>query len=61
VLDTLKLYRVHVEGQSLGGWVASLFTLKYPQRVDKLVLTTATGYLPDEGRFPAINARTPPR
>jgi 2-hydroxy-6-oxonona-2,4-dienedioate hydrolase len=30
VLDTLKLYRVHVEGQSLGGWVASLFTLNLP-------------------------------
>ena len=26
VLDTLKLGRVHLEGQSLGGWIASLFT-----------------------------------
>jgi 2-hydroxy-6-oxonona-2,4-dienedioate hydrolase len=59
VLDTLKLYRVHVEGQSLGGWVASLFTLKYPQRVDKLVLTTATGYLPDEGAIPGYKRLNP--
>jgi 2-hydroxy-6-oxonona-2,4-dienedioate hydrolase len=49
VLDKLKLDRVHLEGQSLGGWVATLFTLKYPERVEKLVLTTATGYVPDEG------------
>ena len=52
VLDELKLDRVHLEGQSLGGWVAALFTLKYPERVEKLVLTTATGYLPDEGAIP---------
>lgn len=49
VLDILKLPRVDLEGQSLGGWVAALFTLKYPERVEKLVLTTATGYVPDEG------------
>ncbi|HUA33822.1 MAG TPA: alpha/beta hydrolase [Candidatus Binataceae bacterium] len=52
VLDTLKLDKVHLEGQSLGGWVAALFTLKYPERVEKLVLTTATGYVPDEGAIP---------
>ena len=52
VLDELKLDRVNLEGQSLGGWVAALFTLKYPERVEKLVLTTATGYLPDEGAIP---------
>jgi 2-hydroxy-6-oxonona-2,4-dienedioate hydrolase len=61
LLDTLKLYRVHVEGQSLGGWVASLLTLKYPQRVDKLVLTTATGYLPDEGAIPGYKRPNPRR
>jgi 2-hydroxy-6-oxonona-2,4-dienedioate hydrolase len=59
VLDTLKLGQVHLEGQSLGGWVASLVTLKYPQRVDKLVLTTATGYLPDEGAVPSSKRTNP--
>ena len=49
VIDTLNLPRVHLEGQSLGGWVAMLFALKYPERVEKLVLTTATGYVPDDG------------
>ncbi|MBV8135135.1 MAG: alpha/beta fold hydrolase [Deltaproteobacteria bacterium] len=59
VLNTLKLERVYVEGQSLGGWVASLFTLKCPQRVDKLVLTTATGYLPDEEALPGSKRPNP--
>jgi 2-hydroxy-6-oxonona-2,4-dienedioate hydrolase len=52
VLDTLKLPKVHLEGQSLGGWVAMLFALKYPERLDRLILTTATGYVPDEGAIP---------
>jgi 2-hydroxy-6-oxonona-2,4-dienedioate hydrolase len=57
VIDTLSFGRVHLEGQSLGGWVATLFALKYPERVEKLILTTATGYVPDEG---AISGYTRP-
>ncbi|MGH7917970.1 MAG: alpha/beta fold hydrolase [Candidatus Binataceae bacterium] len=57
VLDTLRLARVHLEGQSLGGWVAMLFALKYPERVEKLVLTTATGYAPEEGSIPNFTPR----
>ncbi|MGH7935277.1 MAG: alpha/beta fold hydrolase [Candidatus Binataceae bacterium] len=56
VLDALKLPRVHLGGQSLGGWVAMLFALKYPERVEKLILTTATGYVPDEGSVPGFRA-----
>lgn len=52
VLDTLGLDRVHLEGQSLGGWVAARFTLAYPERVAKLVLTTPMGYRPDPGSVP---------
>lgn len=52
VLDTLNLPCVHLEGQSLGGSVAALFALKYPERVEELVLTTATGYVPDDGAIP---------
>ncbi len=52
LLDTLQLPRVHLAGQSLGGWVAMLFALQYPERVEKLILTTATGYVPDEGSVP---------
>ncbi len=32
-----------VLGESLGGWIASAFALKFPQRVDKLVLVDAAG------------------
>jgi 2-hydroxy-6-oxonona-2,4-dienedioate hydrolase len=56
LLDTLELPRVHLEGQSLGGWVAMLFALKYSERVESLVLTTATGYLPDAGSIPGYKA-----
>jgi len=59
VIDTLELRRVHLEGQSLGGWVAALFALKYPERVEKLILTTATGYVPDEGSIPGYNRPDP--
>jgi 2-hydroxy-6-oxonona-2,4-dienedioate hydrolase len=47
VLDTLKIDRAHVEGQSLGGWVAMLFALAQPRRVARLILTTPMGYRPD--------------
>lgn len=52
VLDTLKIERAHIEGQSLGGWVAALFALKYPARVSRLILTTPMGYRPDPGAVP---------
>jgi len=59
VIDTLSFGRVHLEGQSLGGWVATLFALKYPERVEKLILTTATGYVPDEGAIPGYQRPDP--
>ena len=43
VLDTLGCARAHVSGESLGGWVAARFALKYPQRIDRLVLNTTGG------------------
>jgi len=49
VLDRLGIERAHIEGQSLGGWVAMLFALKYPSRVSRLIVTTPMGYRPDEG------------
>lgn len=47
VLDTLNIARAHLEGQSLGGWVAMLFALAHPQRLSRLILTTPMGYRPD--------------
>jgi 2-hydroxy-6-oxonona-2,4-dienedioate hydrolase len=49
VLDTLKIDRAHVEGQSMGGWVAMLFASAHPSRLLKLILTTPMGYRPDTG------------
>jgi 2-hydroxy-6-oxonona-2,4-dienedioate hydrolase len=41
--DALGLDRVHLSGESLGGWVAARFASTYPERVLKLVLNTAAG------------------
>jgi 2-hydroxy-6-oxonona-2,4-dienedioate hydrolase len=43
VLDTLKIDKVLVSGESLGGWVASRLAIDYPDRVERLVLNTAGG------------------
>lgn len=43
VLDTLGCERAHVSGESLGGWVAARFALKYPARVERLCLNTTGG------------------
>jgi 2-hydroxy-6-oxonona-2,4-dienedioate hydrolase len=42
----LGLEKAHIEGQSLGGWVAMRFALQYPQRLNRMVLTTPMGYTP---------------
>jgi len=38
LLDFLKIEKTHMIGQSMGGWVAQNFVLKYPEYVNKLVL-----------------------
>ena len=43
LLDELELERVHLVGNSAGGWVAASFAAMHPQRVDRLVLSDATG------------------
>ena len=52
VMDLLGLERAHIEGQSLGGWVAMQLALNYPERVRHLVLTTTMGYAPDLESIP---------
>ncbi|CAO5165469.1 AB hydrolase-1 domain-containing protein [Frankia sp. AiPs1] len=47
VLDRLHLDRVHLVGQSLGGWAAALLALATPDRVAGLVLIEPAG-LQDE-------------
>ncbi len=43
LLDTLKIDRVSVVGHSMGGMLAARFALKYPGRVNKLVLENPIG------------------
>jgi pimeloyl-ACP methyl ester carboxylesterase len=42
----LKIERASLIGNSMGGWIAALFTASFPDRVDKLVLEDAAGYAP---------------
>jgi 2-hydroxy-6-oxonona-2,4-dienedioate hydrolase len=42
----LKIEKAHLVGNSMGGWVAGLTAIKYPNRVDKLVLAAAAGIVP---------------
>jgi len=38
LMNFLKVDKTHLIGQSMGGWVSQNFTLKYPDKVNKLVL-----------------------
>lgn len=42
----LKIERASLVGNSMGGWVAGLMAVKYPNRVEKVVLADAAGILP---------------
>jgi pimeloyl-ACP methyl ester carboxylesterase len=42
----LKIERAHLVGNSMGGWVAGLTAIKYPNRVDRIVLADAAGLIP---------------
>ena len=43
LIDSLGVQKAHIEGESLGGWVAMRTALNYPDRVNKIVLNTAAG------------------
>ncbi len=38
LMDFLEVDKAHLMGQSMGGWISQNFTLKYPEKVNKLVL-----------------------
>ncbi|HEY0461757.1 MAG TPA: alpha/beta fold hydrolase [Pyrinomonadaceae bacterium] len=42
----LKIEKAALVGNSMGGWVAGLTAIKYPNRVEKIVLADAAGILP---------------
>lgn len=40
LLDHLKIPKAHILGHSLGGYIAQEFAIRYPERVDRLVLSS---------------------
>jgi len=58
----LKIERATLIGNSMGGWIAAMFTASFPDRVDKLVLVDAAGYAPpkdfDTRAFFGLNPTT---
>jgi pimeloyl-ACP methyl ester carboxylesterase len=42
----LKIEKAALVGNSMGGWVAAMTAIKYPNRVEKIVLADAAGILP---------------
>jgi pimeloyl-ACP methyl ester carboxylesterase len=45
-MDAVKIERASMIGVSLGARVASRFAIDHPQRINKLILLSATGYFP---------------
>ncbi|MCD9188000.1 MAG: alpha/beta fold hydrolase [Pyrinomonadaceae bacterium] len=45
-MSELKIEKAHLVGNSMGGWVATLFAIKYPNKVGKLVLADSAGIVP---------------
>jgi pimeloyl-ACP methyl ester carboxylesterase len=47
-MQTLRIEKATLVGNSLGGWIAALTAIKYPNRVEKIVLVDAAGLKPGE-------------
>ncbi len=45
-LEGLNVERASLVGNSMGGWVAALYAVRYPKRVERLVLVDAAGFAP---------------
>jgi pimeloyl-ACP methyl ester carboxylesterase len=59
-LDRLGIERCHLGGSSLGGWLAWEFCLRYPDRVNRLVLIGSAGFLNEQSiPLPFKMARMP--
>jgi len=45
-LSELKVERATLVGNSMGGWVAALYAVRYPAKVERLVLVDSAGFAP---------------
>jgi len=60
-MSELKIEKASLVGNSMGGWVAGLMAIKYPNRVEKVVLADAAGIIPanfNEGDVYQLNNST---
>jgi len=60
-MSELKIEKASLVGNSLGGWVAAWTAIKYPNRVEKIVLADAAGLKPaaiDMAQIYALNYST---
>jgi pimeloyl-ACP methyl ester carboxylesterase len=55
-LSEIKIEKATLIGNSLGGWVAADFALKYPNKVEKIVLADAAGIKPSNVNLNQIYA-----
>lgn len=53
-MSELKIEKASLVGNSLGGWVSGLIAVKYPNRVEKLILADAAGLTPAAVDFDRI-------
>ncbi len=59
-VDALKLSKFHIAGNSLGGWFVWEYVTRNSQRVDKMILINAAGYVTEsEYPLPFVIAQTP--
>jgi pimeloyl-ACP methyl ester carboxylesterase len=56
-LDALGYPRVALVGNSLGGWIATMFAAEYPERVEHLYLLNSAGLKRDNGHSPYATNR----
>ena len=59
-MDNLEIDKFHIAGNSLGGWIAWEFAVAHEERINKMVLVNAAGYV-SGGNYPLpfVIAQTP--
>ncbi|MDB5976529.1 MAG: uncharacterized protein JWR07_3289 [Nevskia sp.] len=57
LMDALDIRKAHLSGESLGGWVSGYFAVRYPERVERLMLNTGAGIpiVSEKGRADMAN------
>jgi 2-hydroxy-6-oxonona-2,4-dienedioate hydrolase len=57
-MDAVGMARASLSGESLGGWIAGAFAVMHPDRVDRLVLNTASAEKISPKALEALRAST---